>query len=91
MINLCITLLPNDRVQAIPDVIGNINKPIPVIDRVYEVVVSPKVTIVSTDSNILFRLLYFLYLFFCFMFLIFEVCNHFFHVVDMVNKTVNFL
>ena len=37
MINLCNTLLPNDKVQAIPAVIGKIIKPIPVIDRFTEV------------------------------------------------------
>ena len=55
MINLCITLLPNDRVQAIPADIGKIIEPIPVIDRVIEVDVAPLITILSTDSNIVFR------------------------------------
>ena len=32
--NICNTLLPNDRVQAIPADIGKIIKPLPVIDRV---------------------------------------------------------
>ena len=32
MINLCNTLLPNDRVQATPVDIGNIIKPTPVIE-----------------------------------------------------------
>ena len=57
MINLCDTLLPNDRVQAIPADIGRIIKPIPVIDRVIEVDVAPMITIESTDSNIVFRFL----------------------------------
>ena len=57
MINLCNTLLPNDRVQAIPADIGKIIRPIPVIDRVIEVDVDPMITIESTDSNILFRVL----------------------------------
>ena len=54
MINLCNTLLPKDRVQAN---IGKIIKPIPVIDRVIEVDVAPMITILSTDSNIVFRVL----------------------------------
>ena len=37
MINLCNILLLNDRVQAIPAVIGKIIRPIPVIDKVIEV------------------------------------------------------
>ena len=55
MINLCNILLPNDKVQALPADIGNIIKPIPVIDRVIEVDVAPIITILSTDSNIVFR------------------------------------
>ena len=55
IINLCITLLPNDRVQAIPADIGKIIEPIPVIDRVIEVDVAPMITILSIDSNIVFR------------------------------------
>ena len=54
MINLCITLLPNDKVQAIPADIGKIIKPIPVIDRDIEVDVAAMITILSTDSNIVF-------------------------------------
>ena len=57
MINLCNTLLPNDRVQAVPADIVRIIKPIPVIDRVIEVDVAPMITILSTDSNIVFRVL----------------------------------
>ena len=57
MINLCNTLLPNDRVQAIPADIGRIIKPIPVTDEVIEVYVAPMVTILTTDSNIVFRVL----------------------------------
>ena len=55
MINLCNTLFPNNRVQAIPADIGKIIKPITVIDRVIEVDVAPMITILSTDSNIVFR------------------------------------
>ena len=51
MINLCNTLLPKDRVQTIPAVIGKIIKPIPVVDRVIEVDVAPIIKILSTDSN----------------------------------------
>ena len=54
MIVLCITLLLNDRVQAIPADFGKTIKPIPVIDRVREVDVAPMITIESTDSNIVF-------------------------------------
>ena len=63
MINLCNTLLPNDRVKAIPADIGKIIKPIPVIDRVIEVDVAPMIMIESTDSNTVFRVLKILYLF----------------------------
>ena len=64
MINLCITLLPNGRVHAIPADIGKIIKPIPIFDKVIEFDVAPLITIVSTDSNNLFRVLYILDLFF---------------------------
>ena len=57
MINLCNTLLPNDRVQAILADIGKIINPIPVIDRVIEVDVAAMITILSTDSNTVFRVL----------------------------------
>ena len=57
MINLCNVLLPKDIPQAIPADIGKIIKPIPVIDRVIEVDVAPMITILSTDSNIVFRVL----------------------------------
>ena len=57
MINLCNILLPNDRVQAIPADIGKIINPTPVIDRVIDVEVAPMITILSTDSNIVFRVL----------------------------------
>ena len=57
MINLCITLLANDRVQAIPADIGKIIKPIPVTDKVIEVDVAAMITILSTDSNTVFRVL----------------------------------
>ena len=55
MINLCNTLIPNDRVQAIPADMGKTIKPIPVIDRVIVVDVAPMITILSTGSNIVFR------------------------------------
>ena len=69
MINLCNILLPNDRVQAIPADIGNIIKPTPVTARVIQVDVAPMITILSTDSKIVFRLFYFLYLLFDLLFL----------------------
>ena len=57
MINLCKTSLPIDRVQSIAADIGKIIKPIPVIDRVIEIDVAPMITILSTDSKIVFRVL----------------------------------
>ena len=91
MISLCSTLLPNDKVHAIPADIGKIFKPIPGIDRIIEVDVSPIKTIVSSDSKIVFRVfLIFLFLF-DYMIFVFEVGIHFFNVVDMVIKTVNII
>ena len=55
MINLCNILLPNDRPQAIPADIGKTIKPIPVTDRVIEVEVAAMITILSTDSNTVFK------------------------------------
>ena len=69
MINLCNTLLPNDRVHAIPADIGEIIKPKPVTDKVIEVDVAAMITILSTDSNTAFRVLKFLYFFFDLWFL----------------------
>ena len=57
MINLCNTLLPNDKVQAIPADIGKITEPIPVIDEVIEVDVAAMITILSTDSIFVFSVL----------------------------------
>ena len=57
MINLCNNLLPKDKPQAIPADIGKTINPIPVIDRVIEVDVAPMITILSTDSNTVFRVL----------------------------------
>ena len=50
-------MLPTVRVQAFLADIGKMIKPIPVIDRVIEVDVAPIITIVSTDSNNVFRVL----------------------------------
>ena len=58
MTNLCHTLSPNDRVQAIPADIGKIIEPTPVIDKVIEVDVAPMMTIESIDSNIVFRVFF---------------------------------
>ena len=55
MTNICNTLLPNDEVQAIPADIGKTIKPVPVTDRIIEVDVVAMITILSTDSNIVFR------------------------------------
>ena len=57
MINLCISLLPKDRMHAIPANIGRIFKPKPVIDRVIQVEVAPMITIESTASNTVFSVL----------------------------------
>ena len=57
MINLCNTLLDNDRAQAIPADIGKIIRPIPTTDKVIEVDVAPMITILFTDSNIVFKIL----------------------------------
>ena len=74
-------LSPNDKVHAILAVTGKTIKPIPVMDRIIEVDVAAIITIESTDSNIVFRVLYFLY-FICFMIFIYERCDHFFNVAD---------
>ena len=57
MINLCNTLLPSNRAQAIPADIGNTIRPMPVIDRIIEVDVAPMITTLSTDSNTVFSVL----------------------------------
>ena len=54
MINLCNTLLPIDKPQTIPADMGKTIKPIPVVDRVFEVDVAPMVIILSTYSNTVF-------------------------------------
>ena len=59
MINLCNTLLPNDKVQEIPADIGKTINLIPVIDRVIEVDVAPMILILSTGTNTVFRVLTF--------------------------------
>ena len=63
MINFCNILLPSDRVHAKPADIGKIFKPKPVTDRVMEVDVAPMMRKLSTDSNTVFRVLYFLFFF----------------------------
>ena len=57
MIISCKILLPNDRLHAIPGDIGKLFKPVPVIDRVLQVDLAATITILSTDSNIVFRVL----------------------------------
>ena len=54
---LCNTLLPNEKVQAIPATIGKVFKPIPVNDRILEIDVAPKIPIVSIGFKFLFRVL----------------------------------
>ena len=51
MIIFCNTFLPNDRIHTNSAVIGKIFKPIPVVERVAEVDVTPKMTFLFTDSN----------------------------------------
>ena len=91
MINLCNILLPNDRPQAIPADIGKTIKPIPVTDRVIEVDVAAMITILSTDSNIVFRVFIIFLSLFRFMVFVFEICYHFYNVINMVIKTVNII
>ena len=55
MNNLCNIWLPNDRVQAIPADMGKIIKPTPVTDNVIDVDVAAMITILSIDSNTVFR------------------------------------
>ena len=55
MIKLCSVLLPDHTVHAIPAATGEILKPISVLDGVIENDVTPIITIVSTDSEIVFR------------------------------------
>ena len=57
MINLCNTLLPSDKPQAIPADMGKTIKPIPVTNIVVEVDVAAMITIESTDSKTVFRVL----------------------------------
>ena len=54
MINFCKTSLPNDRAHAIAAITGKI---LPVIDIVIEFDVAPIIIIVSTDSNVVYRVL----------------------------------
>ena len=69
MINLCNILLPAYKPHAVPADIGKIFKPIPVFDKVIKVDVALVITIQSTDSNIVFGGLYYLYFFFDLLFL----------------------
>ena len=57
MIILCKTFLPYNRAHPIPADLGRTIKQIPVLDKFTEVDVDPKITIESTDSNIVFRVL----------------------------------
>ena len=69
MFILCNTLLPSDKVHAILADVGKKFRPIPVVDRVLELDVAPIITNLSTDSNILFIVLYFFI-----YFLIYDFC-----------------
>ena len=55
--NLCKILLPEDRVHSKPADIGETIKSIPVIDRIIEVDVALMITVVSTDSEIVLKVL----------------------------------
>ena len=57
MFILCNTLLPNDRVHAIPADLVKIIEPTPVTDKIFEVDVAPMIIILSTDSKTVFRVL----------------------------------
>ena len=57
MVNLCNSSLPNGKVHGMPADIGKIFKPTPVIDKVFEVDVATMITIESTDSNFVLRVL----------------------------------
>ena len=91
MIILSNILLPNGKVHAIPADMGKIINPIPVTDKVFEVDVAAMITILSTDSNIVFRVFIIFISFFRFIVFIFQICNHFFNIVDMVIKTINII
>ena len=56
-LNYC--FLPNDKAHAIPADIGTTVKPTPTTDKIADVLVAPKMTTVSIDSNIEIRVLYF--------------------------------
>ena len=57
MINLCNILLPNDKEQAILADIGKIINPKPVTDKVIDVEVAAMITMLSIDSNTVFKVL----------------------------------
>ena len=57
MVIFSITLSPNFRARAILADIGKFIRPIPLFDKVIEVDVVAIITVVSTDSNIVFRVL----------------------------------
>ena len=58
MITLCIILLPNDRVHAIPADSGKLTNSTPVTDEVIELDVAPILTIVSPDCNFVFKVFF---------------------------------
>ena len=57
MINLCNILLPSDKPQAMPADMGKIINAKPVTHKVIEVEVAAMITILSTDSNTVFKVL----------------------------------
>ena len=60
---LCITSVPNDRAHAILAELDLTVKPTPLTERVTDVVAALKLTTASTDSNIVLRVIYFLFFF----------------------------
>ena len=57
MFILCNTLLPSDRVNTFPADVGKTIKSILVADKVIEFDVAPIIQKLSTDCNIVFRVL----------------------------------
>ena len=77
----------NDKPQAIPVDIGTITNRKPVIDEVTDADVAPMMTILSIGFLIVFKVSY-SYNFLWFMVFVYEKSNHFFYIVNSVNKTV---
>ena len=78
------TLFLTDSPHAIPVDIGITIKPIPVRLNIIELDVVVLLTILSNDFIIVVNVLFFLTFLFGTVVFIFEICNHFFNIVDMV-------